>query len=309
MPALDVSPGSLQDRLVPSGQISNTSCRDGRSVLTYDGNVFPSIGSAFYLDGKLFPSYFFDYCRADQSSPENTDRFKMTSKLWTKICGIRDVETATLASRSGADAIGLNFYAPSPRAISVKTAAEIVKNLPASTTAVGLFVNHTVDEIEAVVNSTGIEILQLHGDETPEFLRELVQRFPGRELIWARRVAVGEISGLGAQFARCRVLGVSLKACLLDARVEGAFGGTGRVLPWVEIARAYDPNDWPALILAGGLTPENVREAIETVRPWGIDTASGVESEPGVKDPRAIERFLQAAGQAGHPNPSSGPSP
>ncbi|HUG18120.1 MAG TPA: phosphoribosylanthranilate isomerase [Planctomycetaceae bacterium] len=233
----------------------------------------------------------------------------MTSRLWIKICGIRDVETALLASRSGADAIGLNFYAPSPRSLSVKTAAEIVKNLPASTTAVGLFVNHTVDEIETILNATRIGIVQLHGDETPEFLAQLTRLDPRPELIWARRVAVEDIPSLGSPFDRCRELGVTLKACLLDARVEGAFGGTGRVLPWDEIAGVYDRAHWPPLILAGGLTPENVRQAIESVQPWGIDTASGVESAPGVKDPPLLERFLKAARQAGHHNPSSGPSP
>ncbi|HSG70142.1 MAG TPA: phosphoribosylanthranilate isomerase [Planctomycetaceae bacterium] len=233
----------------------------------------------------------------------------MISKLWTKICGIRDVETALLASRSGADAIGLNFYAPSPRSISVKTAAGIVKNLPASTRGVGLFVNHSVDEIETILNATRIGIVQLHGDETPDFLAQLIQLDPRPELIWARRVTVEAIPSLGTQFDRCRELGVTLKACLLDARVAGEFGGTGRTLPWNEIAEVYDRAHWPPLILAGGLTPDNVSQAIETVRPWGIDTASGVESEPGVKDAQLIERFLKAARQAGHHNPSSGPSP
>jgi phosphoribosylanthranilate isomerase len=233
----------------------------------------------------------------------------MAESLWTKICGIREIETALAASRAGADAVGLNFYNPSPRSISVQSAGEIVKKLPAGTCAVGLFVNHSLSEIAAITEATGIEILQLHGNETPEFLRDLTRHLPTCELIWARRVTLPEISRLGPQFEQCRNWGISLKACLLDARVEGEFGGTGRTLPWEEISRRYDRSRWPPLILAGGLTPGNVARAVELVRPWGVDTASGVETEPGVKDLAAIERFLRAARGAEHHNPSNGPRP
>ena len=162
---------------------------------------------------------------------------------------------------------------------------------------IGLFVNHTRDEIESITEQAGLTAIQLHGDETPPFVAELQTRHPDWDILKAFRI--GESLQPVAEFlAECGRLRVRLAACLLDARVDGSFGGTGTVAPWELIARDYDRTHWPPLILAGGLTPDNVATAIKSVRPDGVDTASGVESSPGVKDTKLIARFVAEAQQA-----------
>ena len=219
---------------------------------------------------------------------------------WIKICGMRDLATAIDVAQQGPSAIGLNFFAQSPRAVTPVQAAEIVQHLcisALSPTLIGLFVNHSLDEIEALASQAGLSAIQLHGDESPEFLRELHERHPDWSLLKAFRV--GDSLRPVAEFvAECQRLSVPLAGCLLDARVTGTFGGTGQVAPWELIAKDYDKQNWPPLILAGGLTPDNVAEAIETVLPFGVDTASGVESSPGVKDSKLLARFVAEARRA-----------
>ena len=229
---------------------------------------------------------------------------------WIKICGVRDIATAEMIADHAVSAIGLNFFAKSPRSVIPTQAAEIMERLRsissvpsrfrASTlplTPVGLFVNHSLQEIDAIAAQTGISTIQLHGDESPEFLRELHIRHFDWKLLKAFRVS--DSSQPIAEFiSECQRLSVPLAGCLLDARVEGSFGGTGNVAPWQLIAAEYDKANWPPLILAGGLTPDNVAEAIRVVQPWGVDTASGVESAPGVKDAALIAHFVVEATRA-----------
>jgi phosphoribosylanthranilate isomerase len=196
---------------------------------------------------------------------------------WIKVCGIRDVAAAEAAAAAGASAVGLNFFAKSPRLVTLADAAAIVSALASTRTRpVGLFVNHSRDEIESIAAQAGLTAIQLHGDETPEFIRDLQQRHPDWAILKAFRI--GESLQPVAEFlAECERLSVRLAGCLLDARVDGSFGGTGMVAPWELIDRDYDRANWPPLILAGGLTPDNVAAAIQAVRPIGVDTASGVE--------------------------------
>jgi phosphoribosylanthranilate isomerase len=217
---------------------------------------------------------------------------------WIKVCGIRDVVTAQVAASSGASAIGLNFFGKSPRSITPDLAREIVGVLAeTSTRGVGLFVNHSQDEIETIAIQTGLSAIQLHGDESATFVADLQRRHPDWAILKAFRI--GDCLQPMADFiAECVRLNVSLAGCLLDARVDGTFGGTGKLAPWELIARDYDRTRWPPLILAGGLTADNVAEAIRAVRPDGVDTASGVELSPGVKDTTLIARFVAEARHA-----------
>lgn len=217
------------------------------------------------------------------------------NKTWVKICGIRDVAAANVAAEAGANAIGLNFYAPSPRSTDVQTAKTIVESLPENVTPVGLFVNHSRDEIEQIMETVGLSSLQLHGDETPEDLKTLAEKHPDWDIIWARRVTEENIADVEGELRQCESLGVKLFACLLDPKVDGAYGGTGETLSWKLVSRHYDQQQNPPLILAGGLTPDNVSEALRNVQPWGVDVASGVEWENGVKDAELIRAFVRNA--------------
>ncbi len=228
---------------------------------------------------------------------------------WIKICGIRDCATAEVIADHAVAAIGLNFFARSPRSVMPTQAAEIIERLrrvfappglvasALPPTPVGLFVNHSIQEIDDIATQVGLTTIQLHGDESPKFLRELHERNSDWKLLKAFRVS-DSLRPIAEFIAECQRLSVPLMGCLLDARVEGSFGGTGTVAPWELIAAEYDKANWPPLILAGGLTPDNVAEAIRVVRPWGVDTASGVESSPGVKDATLVARFVAEATSA-----------
>ena len=217
--------------------------------------------------------------------------------MWVKICGIRDVDTALVAAQAGADAIGLNFYPGSKRRVDVDEAARIVEALPADVTPIGLFVNADVTEIVRIARECGLHTLQLHGDEPAELLAELA--YAGRfELIRAFRVGAAGLAPMEAELARLQQAGVTLAGCLVDADVQGHYGGTGQTAPWDLLSREWRAAEWPPLILAGGLTPSNVAEAIRSCRPWGVDVAGGVESAPGRKEPSLIQEFLQNARDA-----------
>jgi phosphoribosylanthranilate isomerase len=211
--------------------------------------------------------------------------------MWIKICGIRDVSTAREVARLGADAIGLNFYAPSPRCVSVETAAQIVAALPDSVEPVGVFVNHSLAEVRDICNRCRLRTIQLHGDESPQFAAELHEL----RIIRAVRLDGPDLSSLAADLAACRTLSIELRAYLIESRVDGAYGGTGRLAPWDVLGIGWNASNWPPLLLAGGLTPENVADAIRRTRPWGVDVASGVEDAPGHKDLLRVEQFVRAA--------------
>jgi phosphoribosylanthranilate isomerase len=208
-----------------------------------------------------------------------------------KICGITNRDDALLAVQAGADAIGLNFYPPSPRFVSLETARQIIAALPNEIVKVGVFVNATAADVCKTCDELHLNLIQLHGDEPPEYLTQL----GNRPIVRVFRVGGDGIGPVAEYLARCRELRVSPRAVLLDSLVPGEYGGTGKTADW-SAAREYAAHpDLPPLVLAGGLTPESVAEAIAAVRPAAVDVASGVESSPGQKDPMAVAAFVRAA--------------
>ena len=196
----------------------------------------------------------------------------------SKICGITRIEDALVAAEAGADAIGLVFYDKSPRAVDVRQARAILAALPPFVTSVGLFVNASRCFIGEVLDAVPLDVLQFHGDETPEQCEG-----HGRPWFKALRVRPGDdLLAEARRFAGAR-------AILLDAYVPGMPGGTGERFDWSLI-----PADLPMpLILAGGLTPDNVTEAIASVRPYGVDVSGGVEAAKGIKDAAKVAAFIR----------------
>lgn len=194
-----------------------------------------------------------------------------------KMCGITRLEDALVAARAGADALGFVFYPPSPRAVTAEVAGPIVRQLPAFVTATGLFVDATAEEVSAVLEQVPLDLLQFHGDESPEFCRSF-----GRPYIKALRMQPGvDIAALASSYEDARGI-------LLDAYVAGVPGGTGQVFDWQSIPRALAK----PLILAGGLNVDNVRLAIEQVQPWAVDVSGGIEADKGIKDADKIRDFM-----------------
>lgn len=219
--------------------------------------------------------------------------------MWVKICGIYDVESARRIGALKPDAIGLNFFAKSPRCVEVGTAAKIASVIPEEIERIGLFVNHAAAEVLDICQRCSIRTAQLHGDEPARFLAELKSTDPELKLIRAFRIDFdSECLEIREFLAECGQLNVKLDGCLVDSRVENKYGGTGHTAPWDLLADQYDSRRWPGLILAGGLTSDNVADAIRIVRPAGVDVASGVESARGVKDIGLVEKFIQAARSA-----------
>jgi phosphoribosylanthranilate isomerase len=218
--------------------------------------------------------------------------------MWVKICGIRDSPTARFVHEVGADAIGLNFYAHSPRCVERAVARTIAQEFGSSLDVIGLFVNHSLDEVLAAVDDCGLATVQLHGDESPEFLADLSRRRPDLRLLRAFRIDASGCGRVARYLAECERLDVRLSGCLLDSHVAGEYGGTGHTAPWDLLADQYDAAHWPPLVVAGGLHPANVAEAIRITRPFGVDVASGVESARGVKDLELVREFIAAAKSA-----------
>ena len=194
-----------------------------------------------------------------------------------KICGITNESDATAAVHAGADALGFIFYEGSPRYIKPERAAKIVARLPPFVITVGVFVNMPAEVIQEVQGTTGIHVVQLHGDESPEFCKKLdgpvIKALRVRDESWRVEAETYPVSAL-----------------LLDTFVETQYGGTGKTFDWQLVK-----NSPYRIILSGGLNPRNLAQAARIVRPYGIDTGSGVELEPGLKDHKKMEDFLETA--------------
>jgi phosphoribosylanthranilate isomerase len=199
--------------------------------------------------------------------------------MFIKICGITNIDDALAAVAAGADALGFNFYRPSPRYITPQSAREIVEQLPASILTVGVFVN---DESAAdIAAEAGVTALQLHGDESPGYCRELA----------ADRYVIKALS-VSNEFDVDSVKTYKTEAIMLDTRHNYLRGGTGQVFDW-SIAQQVS-HLIPKLFLAGGLAPENVAAAIETVRPYAVDACSALEDKPGKKNHARMRAFIDA---------------
>ncbi|MDT4897937.1 MAG: phosphoribosylanthranilate isomerase [Acidobacteriota bacterium] len=202
-----------------------------------------------------------------------------------KVCGITNLEDALAAVEAGADALGFNFYRQSPRYIAPEVARRITRQLPSTVMSVGVFVNESEpDEVARIMDSAGLTAVQLHGDESPEYCYQLRDRFTIK--------AVRARGDFEPQIVR----DYETDAILLDAYTADARGGTGRVVDW-EVARRVRELV-PQLFLAGGLSPENVAEAIAAVEPYAVDACSSLESAPGRKDTKRVGAFVAAARRA-----------
>lgn len=209
-----------------------------------------------------------------------------------KICGVTTVEDASTAVHLGADMIGLNFYSGSPRFVSPAQAEAIAAAVPLTT---GVFVNENAEQVNQIAEEVGLDWIQLHGDEPPELLAEIRGNLP------IIRVCCLDERGLAAiaeDLEACRKNGREPDAILIDATAAGQYGGTGKTADWPALENYRQWLGEVPLILAGGLKPDNVAAAIAAVAPTAVDTASGVESEPGMKDPAKMRSFIKAAKSA-----------
>ncbi len=213
--------------------------------------------------------------------------------LWVKICANTSVEDALVAAEAGADALGFVF-APSPRQVRREEAAGIIARLPAGIEKVGVFVDAGLDEIAETVRACGLTGVQLHFDAEPELPRRLRERL-GPEMRILRVMHFGAASA--EELAR-RAGDPSVDAVLVDSRTAAAVGGTGQAFDWVAAGDALFVNARVRMVAAGGLTPENVAEAIGLLRPWGVDVVSGVEAAPGRKDAARVRAFVANARKA-----------
>lgn len=200
-----------------------------------------------------------------------------------KICGITRIEDIHSAANAGADAIGFVFYAPSPRSVTIEQAQELAKHVPAYVQIVGLFVNATVDEIAQVLEVVPLDMLQFHGDETAEQCQKIAQKTKRR---WYKAIQVKPELDVINTIKSYQNVGAS--AVLLDAWHPELKGGTGHSFDWSQFPKLDIP-----LILAGGLKPDNVEDAIKTTNAYAVDVSGGVESAKGIKDQQLIEQFMQ----------------
>lgn len=202
-----------------------------------------------------------------------------------KICGVTTPDDARRAAECGADAVGLNFYPKSSRYLDPHAAAAVVRALPAFTAPVGVFVGLPMRQTCAVAFQLGLRGVQTYDDRIPP-----EDPFPFAHIPAFRVKDADGLLHVRRFVEAARQRGHAPAAVLVDSHVEGLMGGTGHKAPW-ELLRGFDPG--VPLILAGGLTPDNVAEAISVVRPWGVDVASGVESSPGRKNSDLVARFVQ----------------
>jgi phosphoribosylanthranilate isomerase len=197
-----------------------------------------------------------------------------------KICGITQAEDAVVAAEAGADAIGLVFYDPSPRAVTIAQAQQVVQALPPFVTTVGLFVNAERERIEAVLQQVSLDLLQFHGAETPAFC-EAFQR------PWMKAIRMKPDVDLQQEAERYS----HAAALLVDAYQAGVPGGTGETFDWARIPSQLSK----PLVLAGGLTVDNVQQAVTQVKPWAVDVSGGVEQSKGFKSHSKVAQFIENA--------------
>ena len=205
------------------------------------------------------------------------------SCLKVKICGITRPQDAMDACRMGADILGFNFVPASPRYLNPYTARELISRLPPFVIKMGVFADEELSVLNDMTSFLNLDGVQLHGSEDARYCRKV----KGTVIKAVRVSSPADLEGLDE---------FDVSAYLLDARVEGFLGGSGQTFPWT-LAKEFCRDQ--TVFVAGGLTPENVGDAVRTLAPYGVDAASGVEAEPGIKDPGLMERFIRAARCAG----------
>ncbi len=246
-------------------------------------------------DNSAAPSYFIGVPRWPTCS-YNGDMFRI------KICGVTSTTDARNAAAAGADAIGLNFFPASKRYLPPEAAKEVAAAIPRGVLKVGVFVNAPAEFVCRESDRLRLDLIQLAGHETPKYLAKL----DGRTVMQVfRQQADRQVDFIAIRefLNEAKKLGCMPKLALVDTHTPGLFGGTGKTLNWAGVSGLWQlcssavrlcPTP-PPLVLAGGLAPENILAAIQTVRPWAVDVASGVESSPGVKDPLKMRQFISAA--------------
>ena len=199
------------------------------------------------------------------------------TQVKVKICGMTNLKDVKVAVDGGVDAVGFIFYKKSPRSVTMQAVRKIVLELPPFVDSVGVFVNETAEQINKIADRCNLDRVQLHGNESPTFCKKIRRRV-------IKAIRVKDIQSLK------KLSDYPVSSFLLDTFSEDQYGGTGKVFDWnlVFPAKKYGP-----IILAGGLTPNNVRQAIQRIQPYGVDVCSGVESHPGIKDHKKMQIFLK----------------
>jgi len=198
-------------------------------------------------------------------------------QIKVKICGMTQLKDALFAVEQGVDAVGFIFYKKSPRAVTMKTVREIITKLPPLVDTVGVFVNESAERLNKIADYCGLDLVQLHGEESPAFCRKIHRRvikaFRVKDLQSIKQLEKFPVSGF-----------------LLDTFSDDLHGGTGKIFDW---NLALPAKKMGPVILAGGLTPRNILQAVRQVRPYGVDVCSGVEKSPGIKDLEKVRAFLK----------------
>jgi phosphoribosylanthranilate isomerase len=214
---------------------------------------------------------------------------------WVKICGITNLEDALTAVNAGADAVGFVFYEKSPRRIGSEAVRRIVKELPSAVEKVGVFVNQFEDSICTLADEAGLSAIQLHGDnEDPHVADLIVKRRPHLKIVVGVSMRHPTPEGWAMMWRHDVV-----HAFLVDSGGSSKHGGTGERFDWQTGRRSIEViATLGRVVVAGGLTPSNVTQAMHVLKPWGVDVSSGVEAEPGKKDPEKVQAFVAAVRQA-----------
>ena len=199
------------------------------------------------------------------------------TQVKVKICGMTNLKDVKVAVDGGVDAVGFIFYKKSPRSVTMQAVRKIVLELPPFVDSVGVFVNETAEQINKIADRCNLDRVQLHGNESPTFCKKIRRRV-------IKAIRVKDIQSLK------KLSDYPVSSFLLDTFSEDQYGGTGKVFDW---NLAYPAKKYGPIILAGGLTPNNVRQAIQRIQPYGVDVCSGVESQPGIKDHKKMKAFLK----------------
>ena len=199
------------------------------------------------------------------------------TQVKVKICGMTNLKDVKVAVDCGVDAVGFIFYKKSPRSVTMQVVKEIVLELPPFVNSVGVFVDETAEQINKIADRCNLDRVQLHGNESPTFCKKIRRRV-------IKAIRVKDIQSLK------KLSDYPVSSFLLDTFSEDQYGGTGKVFDW---NLAYPAKRYGPIILAGGLTPDNVLQAIQRIQPYGVDVCSGVESQPGIKDHKKMQIFLK----------------